>query len=65
MARQQKRTSKTITGFAATRGSRDIIKQAASDVERGLVDTGRRGAARVAKRRRSTTGAKKGTKSSR
>ena len=42
MATPQKRTSKTITGFAATRGRRDIIKQAASDLERGLEDTDQR-----------------------
>jgi len=45
MARQ-KRTRKTITGFAATRGPREVIRQAASDLRRGLQDTDRRGAAR-------------------
>ena len=50
MARQ-KRTSKTITGFAATRGRRSVIKQAAEDVERGLQDTSRDTAARKAERR--------------
>lgn len=37
--KRQKRTRKTVTGFAATRGSRDLIKQAASDLARGLEDT--------------------------
>ena len=43
MARKEKRTSKTIKGFAATRKRRGIIDQAASDVERGLEDTDCRG----------------------
>jgi hypothetical protein len=51
MARQ-KRTSKTMRGFAATRGPRDIIKQAHSDLERGLVDTGRRGAVRSIRKKK-------------
>ena len=38
MARQ-KRTSKTIRGFAATQGPRDVIKQAEADLARGLEDT--------------------------
>lgn len=37
--KRQKRTRKTVTGFAATRGRRDVIKQAASDLEHGLEDT--------------------------
>jgi hypothetical protein len=36
---KQKRTRKTIKGFAATRGPRDITRQAASDLARGLEDT--------------------------
>jgi hypothetical protein len=48
LARPQKRTRKTIRGFAATREPRGIIKQAESDLERGLVDTDRRGARRPA-----------------
>jgi len=35
MARQ-KSTRKTIKGFAATRGPREVVKQAASDLEHGL-----------------------------
>ena len=37
--RRAKRTAKTIGGFAATRGSRDVIEQARKDVARGLEDT--------------------------
>lgn len=44
MARAQKRTSKTIRGFAATRDPRGITKQAEKDLERGLQDTDCRGA---------------------
>lgn len=51
----QKRTSKTITGFAATRGARDLMKQAASDLEHGRMDTGRRGAIRITKRSAKST----------
>jgi hypothetical protein len=43
MPRAQKRTSKTIRGFAATRDPRGITKQAEKDVERGLQDTDCRG----------------------
>lgn len=42
---RQKRTAKTIRGFAATKGPRDVIKQAESDLRRGLVDTDLRGRA--------------------
>ena len=49
--RTQKRTSKTITGFAATRGRRGIIRQAAEDVRRGLQDTSRDAAVRKPARR--------------
>jgi hypothetical protein len=49
MARQ-KRTSKTIKGFAATRGPRDVIKQAASDTEHGLEDTDCRAPAKSSER---------------
>jgi hypothetical protein len=38
MARQ-KPTRNTIKGFAATRGPREVVKQAASDLEHGLEDT--------------------------
>lgn len=48
MARRQKRTNKTIRGFAATRDPRGITKQAESDLEHGLVDTDLRGAHRPA-----------------
>ena len=40
------RTTKTITGFAATKGPRGVIEQAASDLEAGRRDTDCRGAAR-------------------
>lgn len=40
------RTRKTITGFAATKGRRGVIEQAASDLEAGRRDTDCRGAAR-------------------
>jgi hypothetical protein len=43
-ARPQKRTRKTIRGFAATRDPRGITKQAEADLERGLEDTDCRGA---------------------
>lgn len=49
MARAQKRTSKTIRGFAATRDPRGITKQAAKDLERGLQDTDCRGVGKAAK----------------
>lgn len=49
---RQKRTSKTIRGFAATRGPRDVIKQAESDVRHGLRDTDLRGAAARPSRKR-------------
>jgi hypothetical protein len=42
---RQKRTAKTIRGFAATKGPRDVIRQAEADVRRGLVDTDLRGRA--------------------
>jgi hypothetical protein len=42
--RAQKRTSKTIRGFAATRDPRGITKQAEKDLARGLQDTDCRGA---------------------
>ena len=44
MPRPQKRTSKTIRGFAATRDPRGVTKQAQKDLERGLQDTDCRGA---------------------
>ena len=40
------RTRKTITGFAATKGTRGVIEQAASDLKAGQRDTDCRGAAR-------------------
>lgn len=49
MARQ-KSTSKTIKGFAATRGPRDVIKQAQADLARGLEDTDCRVTAKSSKR---------------
>jgi hypothetical protein len=51
MPAKQKRTRKTITGFAATRGPRDITRQAASDVARGLEDTDCRAADRTSEGR--------------
>jgi len=48
VARPQKRTRKTIRGFAATRDPRGITKQAAADLERGLQDTECRGAEKPA-----------------
>jgi hypothetical protein len=39
----QKRTSKTIRGFAATRDPRGVTKQAKKDLDRGLQDTDCRG----------------------
>ena len=51
MATPTRRTKKTIRGFASTKSSRGIIRQAASDVERGLVDTEERGKARQVLRR--------------
>jgi hypothetical protein len=50
MARK-KRTSKTITGWAAARGARGVIRQAESDVERGLEDTDRRARPALRKKR--------------
>lgn len=47
-ARPQKRTRKTIRGFAATRDPRGITKQAEADLERGLKDTDCRGAKKAA-----------------
>ena len=48
----KKRRGKTLRGFAAKRDLRGVIKQAASDLQRGLEDTDCRGAAaRKAKRR--------------
>lgn len=35
----RKTTSRTMTGFAATRSPRGIMKQAANDLERGLENT--------------------------
>jgi hypothetical protein len=35
----RKRPTKTMKRYAATRGTRDLIKQAASDLERGLENT--------------------------
>ncbi len=53
MIARQKRTSRTIRGFAATRGARDVVKQAEADVRHGLKDTDRRGApARPARKKR-------------
>jgi hypothetical protein len=40
---RQKRTAKTIRGFAATKGPRDVVRQAAADLRHGLVDTDLRG----------------------
>jgi hypothetical protein len=40
------RTRNTITGFAATKGRRGVIKQAALDLEAGQRDTDCRGTAR-------------------
>ena len=51
MATPTRRTKKTIRGFAATRSSRGIIRQAAADIEHGLVDTEERGKAREIQRR--------------
>lgn len=56
MATRTRTTRKTIAGFAATRGRRDIMKQAASDLQSGQKDTDQRGAARNKLRRgRKTT----------
>jgi hypothetical protein len=48
MPRPQKRTAKTIRGFAATRDLRGVTKQAEKDLERGLQDTDCRGAKKSA-----------------
>jgi hypothetical protein len=50
MARQ-KSTRSTIKGFAATRGPREVVKQAASDLEHGLEDTDCRVPAKSSERR--------------
>lgn len=39
----QKKTGKTIRGFAATRDPRGVTKQAEKDLKRGLEDTDCRG----------------------
>ena len=46
--RAQKRTSKTIRGFAATRDPRGVTKQAKKDLDRGLEDTDCRGVGNAA-----------------
>jgi len=51
MATPTRRTKKTIRGFASTKSPRGIIRQAASDVARGQVDTEERGKAREVLRR--------------
>lgn len=51
-ATRKKATAKTLTGWAATRGRRGIIRQAQADVERGLQDTDRRSRATTRKRAR-------------
>lgn len=48
---RKKSTSKTLTGWAATRGRRGVIRQAESDLEHGLQDTDRRSTAPVKKKR--------------
>jgi hypothetical protein len=46
--RPQKRTSKTIRGFAATRDPRAVTKLAKKDLDRGLQDTDCRGVDKAA-----------------
>lgn len=41
--KRQKRTTKEIRGFAATRDPRGLIKQAEKDLQRGVKDTDCRG----------------------
>jgi hypothetical protein len=43
---------KTMKRYAARRGTRGVIRQARSDMERGLVDTDRRAAAARALKRK-------------
>ena len=50
--KRQKRTSRTIRGFAATRGPRDVTRQAEADLRRGLKDTDLRGAGSRAARKK-------------
>ena len=50
--KRQKRTSRTIRGFAARRGPRDVIKQAEADLRHGLKDTDLRGAGSRATRKK-------------
>ncbi|MGQ0547986.1 MAG: hypothetical protein ACT4P3_22095 [Betaproteobacteria bacterium] len=42
----RRKLSKTMRGFAAARGLREVTRQAEADLERGLQDTECRGAAR-------------------
>jgi len=51
----KKRRAKTVRGFAATRDLRGVIRQAATDVRRGLEDTDCRGAATRRLKRRSSS----------
>jgi hypothetical protein len=43
---RKRSTRKSTAGWADTRDSRGIIRQAAADIRHGLEDTDRRGAAR-------------------
>jgi hypothetical protein len=44
--RRKRSTARSMTGWAATRDPRGIIRQAASDIRHGLKDTDRRAAGR-------------------
>ena len=48
----KKGRGKTMRRFAATRDLRGVTRQAATDVQRGLEDTDRRGAAARSKAKR-------------
>lgn len=48
---RKKSTRRTMTGWAATRGRRGVIRQAESDLEHGLQDTDRRSKTPAKKKR--------------
>lgn len=53
MPKRKRSTRKTITSWAATRGSRGVTEQAAADRKRGLKDTDCYSAARTKLRKSS------------
>ena len=50
MPKRKRTTPKSMEGWAATRGPRGVIEQAADDQRRGLVDTDNRTRARRSRR---------------